>query len=125
MQLEQRRGATLCFSSHILSDVEDICDSYAVIDHGVLLEHGRLSDLLGQAPLMLTGRSPEPQGADLVYDDEVGAGSFQKISVQQPWPRYTSLVASYFTHGTTATSLGRLFCSAGRRGSQKPSAITH
>ena len=64
MQLEQRRGATRCFSSHILSDVEDICDSYAVIDHGVLLEHGSLAELLGQAPLLLIGQGTAPERAE-------------------------------------------------------------
>ena len=63
MDLERRRGATLFFSSHILSDVEDLCDHYAVIDHGTVLEQGRLAELLGQAPLLLTARGPRPEGA--------------------------------------------------------------
>jgi ABC-2 type transport system ATP-binding protein len=63
MRLERARGATLFFSSHILSDVEDLCDHYGVIDHGVVLEQGRLADLLGQAPLELTGSGDPPPGA--------------------------------------------------------------
>jgi ABC-2 type transport system ATP-binding protein len=63
MALERRRGATLCFSSHILGDVEELCDRYGVIDHGVVLEQGRLADLLGQAPLELTGSGDPPPGA--------------------------------------------------------------
>jgi ABC-2 type transport system ATP-binding protein len=64
LSLERRRGATLFFSSHILSDVEDLCDHYAVIDHGVVLEQGALAHLLGQAPLALTGSGPAPAGAE-------------------------------------------------------------
>jgi ABC-2 type transport system ATP-binding protein len=64
LHLERKRGATLFFSSHILADVEDLCDHYAVIDHGKILEEGRLVDLLGQAPLALTGRGPLPAGAE-------------------------------------------------------------
>lgn len=63
MHLERARGATLCFSSHILSDVEDLCDHYGVIDHGRVLEQGRLADLLGQAPLELAGTGEPPPGA--------------------------------------------------------------
>jgi len=63
MALERQRGATLFFSSHILSDVEDLCDHYAVIDHGRVLEQGRLADLFGQAPLILTGSGPAPAEA--------------------------------------------------------------
>jgi ABC-2 type transport system ATP-binding protein len=68
MRLERRRGATLFFSSHILSDVEDFCDHYAVIDHGEVLEQGRLADLLGTAPLRLTGSGPAPSGAQAGED---------------------------------------------------------
>lgn len=64
MALERARGATLFFSSHILGDVEDLCDHYGVIDHGRVLEQGRLADLLGQAPLELTGSGEAPPGAE-------------------------------------------------------------
>jgi ABC-2 type transport system ATP-binding protein len=63
MHLERQRGATLFFSSHILADVEDLCDHYGMIDHGRILEQGRLADLLGQAPLALTGAGTAPAGA--------------------------------------------------------------
>jgi ABC-2 type transport system ATP-binding protein len=65
---ERSRGATLFFSSHILSDVEDLCDHYAVIDHGVVLEEGPLAALLGQAPLALIGSGPPPPEAEACGD---------------------------------------------------------
>ncbi len=68
LALERTRGATLCFSSHILGDVEDLCDHYGVIDHGRMLEQGRLADLLGQAPLVLTGTGEPPPGAEAGAD---------------------------------------------------------
>src|SRR4051812_9219226 len=68
LALERKRGATLFFSSHILSDVEDLCDHYAVIDHGVVLEQGRIADLLGQAPLALTGSGAAPADAERLPD---------------------------------------------------------
>jgi ABC-2 type transport system ATP-binding protein len=60
LHAERRRGATLFFSTHILSDVEDLCDHYAVIDHGTVLEEGRLADLVKAAPLALTARGALP-----------------------------------------------------------------
>jgi len=68
MALERKRGATLFFSSHILSDVEDLCDHYAVIDHGVVLEQGQLATLLGQAPLTLVASGPRPADAEDLGD---------------------------------------------------------
>jgi ABC-2 type transport system ATP-binding protein len=68
LALERKRGATLCFSTHILSDVEDLCDYYAVIDHGVVLEQGRLADLVQQAPLVLIARGPQPEPATMQND---------------------------------------------------------
>ncbi len=69
MHLERQRGATLFFSSHILADVEDLCDHYGMIDHGRILEQGRLADLLGQAPLALSGAGTLPTGAVLAADE--------------------------------------------------------
>jgi ABC-2 type transport system ATP-binding protein len=68
MALERQRGATLFFSSHILGDVEELCDRYGVIDHGRVLEEGLLADLLGQAPLELTGTGEAPPGAQAAPD---------------------------------------------------------
>jgi ABC-2 type transport system ATP-binding protein len=68
MHLERQRGAALFFSSHILSDVEDLCDRYAVIDHGTVLEQGLIADLLGSAPLCLTGSGPAPAAAVVAAD---------------------------------------------------------
>ncbi len=65
MRSERERGSTLFFSSHILADVEDLCDHYAVIDHGCILEQGMLNDLFTEAPLCLHGTGPIPDGAEV------------------------------------------------------------
>jgi ABC-2 type transport system ATP-binding protein len=47
--LEQhRRGVTVFFSSHILSDVEAICDSLVVIHEGKIVADGTLDELMGK-----------------------------------------------------------------------------
>ncbi|MGG6240878.1 ABC transporter ATP-binding protein [Nodosilinea sp. AN01ver1] len=45
----KREGKTIFFNSHILSDVEVICDRMAILDQGELIAKGSLDDLLGTA----------------------------------------------------------------------------
>ena len=42
----KRRGKTVVMCSHILADVEDVCDRIAVLHQGELKELGRVEDLL-------------------------------------------------------------------------------
>jgi ABC-2 type transport system ATP-binding protein len=39
-------GKTVFVSSHVLPEIEQLADLVAIIDHGRLVRHGRLSDLL-------------------------------------------------------------------------------
>ncbi len=43
---QKRRGKTLFFSSHILSDVEMLCDRVAIVHRGELAAYGTLDELL-------------------------------------------------------------------------------
>ncbi len=43
---EREKGKTIFFSSHILSDIEHVCDRVAIITHGVMRREGPLSELL-------------------------------------------------------------------------------
>ena len=57
--LDQRaRGKTLVFTSHILSDVEMLCDRVAIMHRGVVTAYGSLADLL----------RPEVRRVDLEID---------------------------------------------------------
>jgi len=64
-------GHTVFFSSHILSDVEEICDRVCVIDRGKKVAEGPLSTLLTgkvlEVKLSVTGLNPdrEPKVPDL------------------------------------------------------------
>jgi ABC-2 type transport system ATP-binding protein len=45
----KRRGTTVFLNSHLLTEVEHVCDRVAVIDHGRVIALGALSELLGGA----------------------------------------------------------------------------
>lgn len=68
---EQNRGATIFFSSHILSEVQKMCDRVAIIKEGRLIRVGSVSELVGDRfkTVVLTcspDQEPQPiQSADL------------------------------------------------------------
>ena len=45
------RGHTVILSSHLLSEVQEICDRVAVIDHGRIIVEGTVAELRGAADL--------------------------------------------------------------------------
>ena len=51
------RGAAVFLNSHLLSEVEQVCDRVAIIDRGRVVASGALDDVLGQAEtqVQLTG----------------------------------------------------------------------
>ncbi len=55
-----RASATVIFSTHVLADVERICDRVAILDHGRLVTEGSLEDLLARYALPLYWIEPEP-----------------------------------------------------------------
>ncbi len=46
VKINQEYGCTVFFSSHIVSDVEEVCDNVVVIDHGKLIYNGEIKTLL-------------------------------------------------------------------------------
>lgn len=46
IEAARAQGKTVFFSTHILSDVETLCDRVAILKQGRLLETGKLSDIL-------------------------------------------------------------------------------
>lgn len=54
------RGTTVFLNSHLLTEVEQVCDRVAVVDHGRVVALGTLDELLthGTVRLRLTGLSP-------------------------------------------------------------------
>ena len=58
----KRRGITVLLSSHLLAQVQEICDRVGILAHGVLVREGRVEDLLAienQTELILENATPE------------------------------------------------------------------
>jgi ABC-2 type transport system ATP-binding protein len=47
------RGAAVFLNSHLLSEVEQVCDRVAILDHGRIVAIGELDHVLGQAETMV------------------------------------------------------------------------
>jgi ABC-2 type transport system ATP-binding protein len=58
--------ATIVFSTHVLADVERICDRVGILDHGRLVTEGPLDDLLGRYAQPLYRLDPEPGQVDAI-----------------------------------------------------------
>jgi ABC-2 type transport system ATP-binding protein len=72
------RRQTVFLSSHILSEVEAVCDRVAVLRHGVLVEHGTLAELrhlhANTVEATYVGDPPPLAGVPGVEDLYVGDG---------------------------------------------------
>jgi ABC-2 type transport system ATP-binding protein len=59
-------GVTVFFCSHILSDVEQLCDRVAILNRGKLVEAGRLSEIIDvsirSVEVVVDGLRPELEG---------------------------------------------------------------
>jgi ABC-2 type transport system ATP-binding protein len=73
------RGATVFLNSHLLSEVEQVCDRIAVIDHGRVVAIGELDHVLGLAEteVRVSGLDPadlaaiEPFGSPTLVGDRL------------------------------------------------------
>jgi ABC-2 type transport system ATP-binding protein len=69
------RGAAVFLNSHLLSEVEQVCDRVAIIDHGRVVASGDLDDVLGQAETQVRVEGVSP--ADLPAFERFGAATLE------------------------------------------------
>jgi len=73
-----RSIATVVFSTHVLSDVERVCDRVGILDHGRLVTEGPLGDLLGRFALPVYRVEPDP-------GQETAAAALRDRLAAEPW----------------------------------------
>jgi ABC-type multidrug transport system ATPase subunit len=56
-------GMTIFLSSHLLHEVEQVCDEVAVLNRGKVVRQGKVSELLGREQAVLRVRVPSPAEA--------------------------------------------------------------
>jgi len=72
------RGAAVFLNSHLLTEVERVCDHVAIVDHGRVLASGRLDDLLGASGVRL-------RVTDLPEPGREALARFGPVSVDDDW----------------------------------------
>ncbi len=84
VRLLARNGVTVLMTSHLLADVEDVCDRVAILDRGVLRAEGQIADLLRKpdAVRFLVEGLSEEEASALRRELEARAG----CRVQQDFP---------------------------------------
>ena len=110
------RGRTVFLSSHILSEVEAVCDRVAMLRAGRLVECGPLDVLRGYAALqvraVLAGAVPDVTGVAGVHDVRVDGQVLECSVTGSVQPLLTALAGSVVEHLTTREpSLEELFLS--------------
>jgi ABC-2 type transport system ATP-binding protein len=105
----KRRGATVFFSSHILPDVEALCDRVAIMNRGRLEQVGALHEILKldieAHEIVLTGVGPEVlAGLQPMCREMTPMG--ERLQVRADTPRQVESIISFaLAHGAGLVSV--------------------
>src|SRR3954452_1362781 len=69
-------GSTIFLNSHLLTEVERVCDRVAIVDHGRVLASGRIDDLLGESSVRV-------RVTDLAAADVADLRRFGRVAVTE------------------------------------------
>ncbi len=108
----RRQGKSLFFSSHVLADVETLCDSVCILDRGAVVAQGALSDLLHADRLESEAHftlpiDPEPAVAALqrVAGVQLLDQSSTTVRLVLPTAQVSALTAAALSCGAQLTEL--------------------
>jgi ABC-2 type transport system ATP-binding protein len=101
--LEMRdRGKTIFFSTHILHDVEVICDRIGIITGGRLRFHGTLADVISDSfsAYEVVLRKVHPEQVRILQDKGFRPNTFEdKVSLEVPKEDLATLVDTFGRQG--------------------------
>jgi ABC-2 type transport system ATP-binding protein len=93
------RGVTVLLSSHLLTQVQEVCDRVGILHRGTLLREGRVEDLLAienQTELILENASPELLAA---LERQVAATNARILAQRKPQTSLEQLFLKVTEHG--------------------------
>lgn len=82
LTLRKERGMTVLFNSHLLPEVEQMCDRVAIIRQGRLVYDGALREIADERLLLRVGAEPEARAAEILRG--LGGESVEGGRVQFP-----------------------------------------
>lgn len=112
IQKERDRGATVLLSSHIMSEVERLCDHVTIIRNGQLAETGNVEKLRHLSAHEITARvSRETSQLAALPNASLANGEFRITTAREDVPRILRLVLDAGGEDITATpaSIEELF----------------
>jgi ABC-2 type transport system ATP-binding protein len=108
LRLRDELGLTILLSSHLLSEVERICNTVAIIDGGRLLYQGPTEYLIGKDKVVRMTVDPLEEAYQLLVVDPtltVSRNGSQSLHVKMPNERIPQINASLVEHGIRVMEL--------------------
>lgn len=107
-RLAAEEGITVFLSSHLLSEVEQVCNRVAVIHKGRVLVQGSVQELLHAQPFLLIAAEPEPVARRILEQMEGVAGVHAEaghLRVHAPLERAADLNEALVRAGCRVSAL--------------------
>ena len=80
----RERGVTVFLNSHLLTEVERVCDRVAIVDQGVVVATGRVDDLVGEATVRIRATGLDDAA-------RTALAAFGRVNVSGDWLRVDGL----------------------------------
>lgn len=88
------QGKTVLITSHLLAQIEDVCDRVAILDHGKLMVEGSLLDLVGQRDRQALIVDPLPPAEIEALRGWLASRGHSLNAIEQPRARLDQLFLS-------------------------------
>lgn len=90
----KQQGKTVLITSHLLAQIEDVCDRVAILDRGKLILEGEVGELIGQRERQALIVDPLPETDLAALREWLAARGHALAAVEQPRARLDQLFLS-------------------------------